>query len=118
MSTGTKTKLCRTEWVLNSAVRTRLADETAGTCGRILSLGETVDAVVEQYHIEVDVSAHGMDEVVSTNGKSVAITTNLPNGKVWIGYLCSCGDGSGTTVDGLHGVGIHIVGQAARTSDT
>ena len=109
----TEAKLCRTERILYCSVRRRLADETARTRWRILSLGESVDTVVEQNHVKVDVTAHGMDEMVSTNGKSVTVTANLPDGEVWIGNLRTSSNSCCTTMDGLHGICINIIWKTA-----
>ena len=59
-----------------------------------------------------------MDEVVATDGEAVAIAAHLPYRKLGVGHFAACGDGSSTSVDGIHTVGVHVVGQAARTSDT
>ena len=109
----TEAKLCRTEWVLYSTEWRRLADKTAWTGRRILSLCESIDTVVQKYHIQVDVTTHGVDEVVTTDSKTVAVTADLPDGEVRIGYLGTGSDGSSTSVDGLHRIGINIVWQTA-----
>ncbi len=55
-----------------------------------------------------------MDEVVAANGESVAVAGHLPYGQIRIGYLATGGNGSGTSVNGVHPVRIHIVGQTAE----
>ena len=104
VSASAKAELGRAEGVFNSAIGRRLAHEATGRCGRILSFCEAVDAVVQQYH-------------VATNGQSVAVAANLPDGEVGVHPLCACGDGCCTAVNGLHGVGVDIIGQAARAAD-
>ena len=51
--------------------------------------------------------------MVTTDSKTVAVTADLPDGEVWIGYLGTGSDGSSTSVDGLHRIGINIVWQTA-----
>ena len=55
-----------------------LETEPARTSWGVLPLRETIDAVIQQNHIQVDIASHGMDEVVTTDGKSVTIARNLP----------------------------------------
>ena len=59
-----------------------------------------------------------MDEVVTTDGKSVTVSAHLPYGEFRIGYLTTGGDGCGAPVDGVHTIRIHIVGQTAGATDT
>ena len=56
-------------------------------------------------------TVHGMDEVVAADGEAVAITADLPYGEVWIRHLAACGDGSSTSVYGVHAVCGHVVWQ-------
>ena len=110
---GTETQLGRTEGVLYGAVWAGLRYKTSWRRWTVLSLGESVYAVVEQNHVEVDVAPHGMDEVVATNGKAVTIAANLPDGEVGVHDLCSCGNRCRASVYGLHGIGVDIVWQTA-----
>ena len=105
------------ERILNRAIRRRLADKSAWGCRGVLSLGESIDAVVEQDHVEVDVASVGVDEVVTSDGESVTVTADLPNSEVRVGDFASCGDGGGTSVDGVHAVGGHVVRQTAGAAD-
>ncbi len=59
-----------------------------------------------------------MDEVVAADGESVSVARHLPDGQLRVGHLAACGNGGRTTVNGVHAVGIHVVGQAAGTADT
>ena len=54
-----------------------------------------------------------MNEVVTTDSQPVTVATNLPNGEVRIGNLSTCSYGGSTTVNGVHTIGSHIVGQTA-----
>ena len=110
VAASTETEFSRAERIFRCTKGTRLRDEPTRTSWGVLPLRETIDAVVQQNHIQVDIASHGMDEVVTTDGKSVTIARYLPNGKVRIGYLCTRRDGCGTTMNGLHGVGISVIG--------
>jgi hypothetical protein len=74
VTTSAETKLCWAEWILYCAVRRRLADKATWRGWRVLTLCKTVDAVVEKDHVEVDVTTVSVDEVVTTDSKSVTIT--------------------------------------------
>ena len=54
-----------------------------------------------------------MDEMVAANGESVAVARDLPDGEIGIHHLGTRADGSGTSVNGLHGICAHIIGQSA-----
>ena len=58
-----------------------------------------------------------MYKVVSADGKPITITADLPNGKVWVDNFCSCGDSGSTSVNSLHSVIVHIIGQSAAAPD-
>ena len=105
------------ERVFDCSVRARLADKSAWRGRGVLSLCEAVDAVVEQNHVQIDITADGVDEVIATDGEAVAVAADLPDGEGGVGDLGAGADGSGTAVDGLHGVGVHVVGQTAGAAD-
>ena len=66
-------KFRRNEWVFDSAVRARFTYKTTVARRRILAFGETVDFVVEEHYVDVDVAAHGVNEMIAADCKSVAI---------------------------------------------
>ena len=117
MSAGAKAKFCWAEGVFHSTIGAALADKSARAGGRVLALGKTIDAVVQQNHVQVNVPAVGMYEVVATDGKAVAVAANLPYGKAWVGHLATGCNGGGTTVYGVHAISRHIVGQTAGAAD-
>ena len=82
-----------------------------------MSLRQSVDAVVEQNHVEVDVASVGVDEMVSADGEAVAVAAYLPNLKVGVCHFAAGGYGSGASVNGVHAIGGHVVGQTAAASD-
>ena len=117
VSACTKAEFRRAEGVLHCTIRTALADKAPGTGWRILTLGETVDTIVQENHIQVYVSAVGMYEVIAANGKAITVATYLPYGKAWVCHLATCCNGCGTAVYGVHAVGGHIVRQTAGATD-
>ena len=118
MSTGTEAQLCGTERILYRAVRTRLRDEATGRGRGVLSFCQTIDTVVEQDHVQVDVTTIGVNEVVAADGKTVTVARHLPYRQVGVCHLRTSGNRCGTSVDGVHTIGCHIVGQTTGASDT
>ena len=59
-----------------------------------------------------------MNEVVAADGETVAVATHLPYGQVGVRHLATGSDGCGTTVNGVHAIGCHVVRQTAGTADT
>ena len=118
VSACSKAQFCRAERILHGAVWAALADKTAWACGAVLSLGKSVDTVVEQNHIEVDVASVGMYEVIASDGQSVTVSAHLPYCEFRIGHLTSGGNGGCTSVDGVHSVCGHVMRQTAGASYT
>ena len=110
-ATGAKRQLSGHEGVLGRAIGRRLGLETACTGGRELALSQTVDAVVEQQQVEVDIAAHLVDEVVTADGKAVTVARNLPNGHVGVGGLETRCHSTATAMDGVEGVGAGVIRQ-------
>ena len=118
VTSRSEAQLGGTERILNRSVWRGLADEAARAGGTILSLRQTIDSVVEQNHVQVDVAAIGMYEVIASDSQSVAVTADLPNGEGRICHLATSGNRSGTAVNCVHAIRRHIVRQTAGTTDT
>ena len=89
--------------------------EPAG--GRVLALGQAVDLVVEQQHLDVHVAAQGVDEVVAADREAVAVAGDDPHLQVGVGQPQAGGEGRCAAVDGVEAVGVHVVGEAAGAAD-
>ena len=59
-----------------------------------------------------------MDEMITTDGQTIAVAGNLPNGEVGVSHLCTGSNRGCTSVDGVHAVSSHIVRQTAGAADT
>mgnify|MGYP003463764720 CR=1 FL=1 len=75
----------------------------------VILLSAVVNAIVKKDYVYVDIPSDGMDEVVSTDSESITITTGLPYGKVRICDLDTCRNSSGTSVDTVEAISIHII---------
>lgn len=112
-----KDELGRDEGVFGRTVRRRFRDKAAVARGGVLSLCQTVNLVVEQQDVDVDIAADGVDEMVAADGKAVAVARDLPHGHVGAGHLEACRDGGGASVDGVEAIGVHVVGQTRAATD-
>jgi hypothetical protein len=68
--------------MIDGTERRALGDLARLRRGRVLPLGEAVDAVVEQQDGEVDVAPQRVDEVVATDRQRVAVTGDDPHVEV------------------------------------
>ena len=89
----------RIERRIDRAVRGALGDLAQFRRRRVLTLGEAVDAVVEQQDGQVDVASQRVDEVVAADRQPVAVAGDHPHVEVGPGHCDTGGDGRGTAVD-------------------
>ena len=114
---GADGEFARIERILVGALRRSLGLRATESAGRELTLGHTVDTVVEQDQVDVDVTTAGVDEVVATDGGAVAVASDHPHTEVRVGQLDASGGSGSTTVDAMETVGIHVVGEARGAAD-
>jgi len=84
-SLGTDGEFARIERILVCALRRSLGLRATEGTGRELTLGHTVDTVIEQNQVDVDVTTAGVDEVVATDGGAVAVAGDHPYAEVRVG---------------------------------
>ena len=108
----------RDERVLDGTVRRGLGDLAEFGGRGILTLGQTVDLVVEEDDVDVDVAADGVDKVVTADCEGVTVTGCLPDAEGRVGHLHTGGNRCCTAVDGVETEGIHIVRETRGTADT
>ena len=114
---GADDQLAGVERLLDGAVGRRLGDLAQLRGGRVLSLGQAVDLVVEEDDVQIDVAADGVDEVVAADGQRVAVACRDPHVEPRIGHLDARGHGIGAAVDRVEAEGLHVVDEARRTAD-
>src|SRR5207245_5856468 len=85
--------------------------------GRGLSLGEAVDAVVEEEDLQIDVAPQGVDEMVAADGEPVPVAGYHEHRQLGPRHLEARRDGRSAAVDAVYPVGVHVVGKAARAAD-
>src|SRR2546428_2397153 len=79
----------------------------------ILSLRQTIDAVVEKEDLDTDVAAEHVDGVVAADGEGVTVAGGYPDFQVWVDGLDSRGDGGSAGMNGVKAEPVHVVGEAA-----
>ncbi len=114
---GADYQLARVERLLDRAVGRSLRDLAQLGCGRVLPLSQTVYLVVEQYHVQVDITAYRVYEVVTADSQRVAVAGADPYRQIGIGRLDTGGHGIGAAVYRVETEGLHIVDEARRAAD-
>lgn len=89
-----------------------------GARGRVLTFGQTVDAVVEHADVQVHVAAYLVNKVVSADSQAIAIARHLPNGQFRMARLDARSDRATASVYGVESVGVQVVGHTATATDT
>ena len=95
--------------------RLRLLPQLAGR--RRLPLRQSVDAIVEEQDLQIDIAAQGVDEVVAADGKPVAVAGHHEDRQLGPRHLEARRDGRSAAVDAVYPVSVHVVGKAARAAD-
>ena len=91
---------------------------SADGAGRgVLTLGQSVNLVVEEDDLHVEVAADHVQEVVAADRERVAVTRDDPHLHVGPAELDAGRDGGGTAVNPVEAVRVHVVGEAARAAD-
>ena len=107
----------RMERVVDRAHGGTFGDLAERRGGRILPLGQAVNAVVEQDDVEVHVAADAVHQVVATDRKAVAVAGDDPHHQVGAARLEAGRYGRRATVDRVHAVSVHVIRKAARAAD-
>ena len=87
----------------------------AGRAG--LHFGQAVNKIVHDDVGQAEIFAGGMVQVISPDGKSVAVTTEDEDMTVRAGQADGGGKGQGATVNVVHAMGVHEIGETAGASD-
>src|SRR5438876_528326 len=85
--------------------------------GRVLTLREAVDPVVEQQDRHVHVPAEHVEHVVAADRQPVAVPRHDEHLEIRACQPEPGGDGRGAAVDGVEPVGVHVVRKPARAAD-
>ena len=84
---------------------------------RILSLRQSIDAVVEHDDVQVNISSNAVHQVVASDAKRIAISRDDKHGQVGASDFETARKGRCTTVDRVHAIGVHVVRETTGASD-
>ena len=63
----------RDKGIFYRTIRRTLRNKTTGRRRRVLPLSQTINAVVEEYYIKVDITTHCMNKVVTPDSQAITI---------------------------------------------
>ena len=107
--TGGKCHRNRTHRIILHARGSRLGLGSHLRGRRSLSLGQTVNLIIEQDHFDVRIPPHHVNEVVSADRKPVTIAGHDPDRKIRTGKLQAHRDSGSTSVNRMESVGAGII---------
>src|SRR5205807_6648571 len=84
----------------------------------VLSFRQTVDAVIEENVIDIQVATQHVHEMIAANGQGIAVSRDHPNAEFRIRGFYSGGDCRRASVDAVKAVSVHVVRKARGTADT
>ena len=94
-----------------------LGDMAQRRCGRVLPLGQAIDAVVEQYDVDVNIAPNRVQEMIAANTQPVSITGDDPNTQIGscrleTGRECRC-----ATVNTVDPIGVDVIWKSTGATD-
>ena len=115
--TGAECQGERVEWLILRAERRGLGDLPELARRRGLPLGETVDLVVQHQDLDRHVAAQRMNEMVAPDREHVAVAAQSPDRQVGSRHGQARGERRRASVDAVHSIRVHVVGEATRAAD-
>ena len=103
---------------LDRSERRGFTDKSLRRSRRVLTFGQTIDAVIEDADIEVHVTTYFMNKVVTSDSHAVAVSGHLPNGEFGMGSLHTGSDSATTPMNSIESVRAEVVRHTRRTTDT
>src|SRR5690554_3183040 len=88
-----------------------------GCQGGVLTTGHSVDIVVKDHHCQIDIASGTMDEMVTTDGRTVTIPRQHYNLQIWISHFYPGGKGNCAAVGCVQSVKVQITRSPGRTTD-
>src|SRR5262249_19776910 len=74
--------------------------------------------IVEQNNFEIEIAPHRMQKMISTDAKSISISSDYPNVQIRIARFDSGSDRRSAAMNAMHSVGIHVIRETAGASDS
>ena len=84
---------------------------------RILPLRQSINPVVEQNDVDIQVTSDYVHEMIATDAQGIAITRDDPYGKFRTRGLDARGHSRRPAMDAMKSVAVDVVGKSTRTAD-
>src|SRR5712692_4112841 len=84
---------------------------------RILALGQSVDAIVEEQNLDADVATQHVDGVISANGQRIAVPCGDPHFQIRTNGFDSRGYCRRAAMNGVKAERVHVIRKAAGAAD-
>ena len=114
---GPQGQLHGIEGIIDRTVRRGLGLLSPRGGGRVLTLGQPVDLVVEQDDLHAHVAAQRVDHVVAADRQAVAVAGDEPDVEFRIGQFHPRRNRRRPAMDGVKAVGRHVIGKARGAAD-
>ena len=88
-----------------------------GSGGRGLAAGHGVDQIVDADDFEIDVAAGGVDQMIASDGREIAVTGVDDYVQLWIRQLEAGGEGNGAAVRGVERIQLDVARHASGAAD-
>src|SRR5207244_13071457 len=85
---------------------------------RGLTSGEAINLIVDNDVWQVDVAAHGVNEVVATDPEAVAVAASDPDGQIVISKLHTSRHGQGPAMQSVHAICIDVTREIGDRKST
>src|SRR6266850_1630224 len=99
----------RVNRIVDSSHRRRLRFLAQLRRRTVLPLGQAIDAVVEEYVVEIEVASNCVNEMVAADRKRVTVPGYDPDTQLRIRTLDSSGHRRRATMNRVEAVGVHVV---------
>ncbi len=103
---------------LESPIGRSGCSRVAGSSWSRLASRHRIDKVVDADHLEVDIAARGVNQMIAADGRKVAVARVDHYIEVGIGKLQSGGKRNRAPVRGVERVKLHVSSHAARAADS
>ena len=74
-----------------------------------MPFGQPVNTVVHQQYVYIDISADCMNKVIASDGQTIAVAGDLPDGQTGICHFYAGSNGRSSSVYGMKTVGVDVV---------
>jgi hypothetical protein len=114
---GTKSQPHGIQWMIDCPHRSAFRNLPFNAGWRVLSFSQTINSIIEQKIIDIQIASHDMHKVVTTDTQTVSIPCDDPYDEIRSGNLEPRGNGGRTTMNRMDSTGVDVIREPAGTSD-